>query len=64
MALFSGGNCPDFISCDFAENSCWYVTFASEDDAQKVRQKEKHGIVAVGYSSLSVSAAKFLCFIA
>ncbi|XP_064389881.1 la-related protein 4-like [Halichondria panicea] len=35
MALFSGGNCPDFISCDFAENSCWYVTFASEDDAQK-----------------------------
>ncbi len=44
MALFSGGNCPDFISCDFAENSCWYVTFASEDDAQKVRLKEKHAI--------------------
>ena len=39
MDLFSGGKCPDFISCEFAENSCWYVTFASEDDAQKVLYK-------------------------
>ena len=36
MGLFSGAKCPKFISCEFAENSCWYVTFESEEDAQKV----------------------------
>lgn len=37
MDLFTGGiKCPKFISCEFAENSCWYVTFESEEDAQKV----------------------------
>lgn len=36
MDLFSGGKCPNFLSCEFAENSCWYVTFESEEDAHKV----------------------------
>ncbi|ENN76054.1 hypothetical protein D910_08074 [Dendroctonus ponderosae] len=33
--LFSGENCPKLISCEFAHNSSWYVTFESDDDAQK-----------------------------
>ncbi|KRT82478.1 hypothetical protein AMK59_4511 [Oryctes borbonicus] len=32
--LFSGENCPRFISCEFAHNSSWYVTFESDEDAQ------------------------------
>jgi la-related protein 4 len=35
--LFKGEGCPNFISCDFAENDCWYVTFCSEDEAQQVK---------------------------
>ncbi|XP_066591346.1 la-related protein 4 isoform X2 [Prorops nasuta] len=33
--LFLGEGCPRFISCEFAHNSSWYVTFESDEDAQK-----------------------------
>lgn len=33
--LFAGENCPKVISCEFAHNSSWYVTFESDEDAQK-----------------------------
>ncbi|KAJ8967894.1 hypothetical protein NQ314_002585, partial [Rhamnusium bicolor] len=35
MNLFAGENCPRFISCEFAHNSSWYVTFESDEDAQR-----------------------------
>ncbi|XP_067003408.1 la-related protein 4 isoform X6 [Anabrus simplex] len=34
-ALFSGEGCPRLISCEFAHNNSWYVTFESDEDAQK-----------------------------
>ncbi|XP_074645444.1 uncharacterized protein LOC141901838 isoform X1 [Tubulanus polymorphus] len=34
-ALFSGVNCPPFVSCEFAHNNSWYVTFDSDEDAQR-----------------------------
>jgi len=33
--LFCGELCPKFISCEFAHNNSWYVTFDTEEDAQK-----------------------------
>ncbi|XP_044732609.1 la-related protein 4 isoform X3 [Chrysoperla carnea] len=33
--LFSGENCPRHISCEFAHNNSWYVTFETDDDAQR-----------------------------
>ncbi|XP_077555767.1 la-related protein 4B isoform X5 [Haemaphysalis longicornis] len=35
-ALFKAGEkCPQFMSCEFAHNSSWYVTFESDEDAQQ-----------------------------
>ncbi|XP_040569498.1 uncharacterized protein Larp4B isoform X1 [Lepeophtheirus salmonis] len=33
--IFSGDNCPKFVSCEFAHNNSWYVTFESDSDAQE-----------------------------
>uniref|UniRef100_A0A8C2LX66 HTH La-type RNA-binding domain-containing protein n=1 Tax=Cricetulus griseus TaxID=10029 RepID=A0A8C2LX66_CRIGR len=37
-ALFNNGNCPKVISCEFAQNSTWYITFQSDTDAQQAFQ--------------------------
>ena len=34
-SLFSGNNCPRFVSVEFIHNDTWYVTFECEEDAQK-----------------------------
>ncbi|XP_037511525.1 la-related protein 4B isoform X5 [Rhipicephalus sanguineus] len=35
-ALFKASDkCPQFMSCEFAHNSSWYVTFESDEDAQQ-----------------------------
>ncbi|XP_065275551.1 la-related protein 4 isoform X3 [Emys orbicularis] len=34
-ALFKNENCPRVISCEFAHNNNWYVTFQSDTDAQQ-----------------------------
>ncbi|XP_025017543.1 putative uncharacterized protein DDB_G0282133 isoform X2 [Tetranychus urticae] len=33
--LFSGKDCPKFVSCEFAHNNSWYVSFESDEDAQR-----------------------------
>lgn len=34
-ALFKNESCPKVISCEFAHNNNWYVTFQSDTDAQQ-----------------------------
>ena len=38
-ALFASPKCPAYVTCEFADNDCWYVTFDSEEGTQKVRIK-------------------------
>ena len=35
QALFSSPNCPRFVSCEMTLNNMCYVTFDSDEDAQK-----------------------------
>merc|ERR1719186_866709 len=52
--LFSGPTCPKMVSCEFAHNNSWYVTFDSDEDAQNaykflretVREFKGHPIMA------------------
>ncbi|XP_066985796.1 la-related protein Larp4B isoform X1 [Macrobrachium rosenbergii] len=34
-AVFKSDDCPKVVSCEFVHNSSWYVTFESDEDAQK-----------------------------
>lgn len=36
--LFNNETCPKFVSCEFAHNNSWYVTFDSDEDAQRAYQ--------------------------
>lgn len=38
-ALFASPKCPAYVTCEFADNDCWYVTFDSEEGTQKVRNE-------------------------
>ncbi|KAK4310900.1 hypothetical protein Pmani_017566 [Petrolisthes manimaculis] len=33
--MFKSDECPKLVSCEFVHNSSWYVTFESDEDAQK-----------------------------
>ncbi|XP_053209945.1 probable serine/threonine-protein kinase DDB_G0282963 [Panonychus citri] len=33
--LFNGKDCPKYVSCEFAHNNSWYVSFESDEDAQR-----------------------------
>lgn len=43
--LFSGPNCPPFMSCEFAHNNNWYITFETEEHAQRAYQYLREEVV-------------------
>ena len=36
VSLFANEDCPSCVTCEFADNNCWYVTFDSEESTQEV----------------------------
>ena len=34
-AIFADESLPKILSCEFAHNNVWYITFESDDDAQR-----------------------------
>lgn len=66
-ALFQGENCPAFISCEFAGNNNWYVTFENDDDAQKaykyLREEVKEFQVSFVFSRLPRKHINKICFV-
>jgi len=52
--LFSGLSCPRIVSCEFSLNNSWYVTFDTDEDAQRayrylreeIREFKGHPIMA------------------
>jgi len=52
--LFSGISCPRIVSCEFSLNNSWYVTFDTDEDAQRayrylreeIREFKGHPIMA------------------
>lgn len=55
QALFAGEGCPRLISCEFAHNNSWYVTFESDEDAQRAYRFLREEV-----REFQVSAAAFL----
>ena len=60
-AIFSDETLPKILSCEFAHNNVWYLTFESDDDAQRayhyVRDHVKEFKVT-GYFSLTLSSCE------
>lgn len=55
--IFNNENCPRVISCEFAGNNSWYITFESDEDAQKafkyLREDVKEFQVCISKKMLS-----------
>ena len=64
QALFSGEGCPRLISCEFAHNNSWYVTFESDEDAQRayrfLREEVREFQVKCDLTMSSVTTVYFL----
>ena len=64
--LFSGELCPKFVSCEFAHNNSWYVTFDTEEDAQKaycyLREEVRtfHGMPIMVWSAVQFMQINFI----
>nr|XP_002124666.2 uncharacterized protein LOC100185505 [Ciona intestinalis] len=44
-SLFASSDCPDFLSCEFAGGTSWYVTFETEVKAQKAYRHLRENVV-------------------
>uniref|UniRef100_H2YSK0 HTH La-type RNA-binding domain-containing protein n=1 Tax=Ciona savignyi TaxID=51511 RepID=H2YSK0_CIOSA len=44
-ALFQGNKCPEFISCEFAGGTSWYITFENENKAQQAYRHLREEVV-------------------
>ena len=61
--LFAGVNCPRFISCEFAHNDSWYVTFDNDDEAQRAYQYLREEVQTFLGKPIMVSAKYFLALL-
>ncbi len=60
-AILTGAQLPNIVSCEFAHNNVWYVTFESDDDAQRAYHYVRDNVKEYKVGSTALKVPPFWC---